>query len=162
MKDINLSVRYTEYSNPEELPAEDRSLLALAKESIDHAYAPYSHYQVGAAVKLENGKTFTGSNQENVAFPSGLCAERVALFYASSQFPDVPVKALAITAHASGFNINEPVTPCGACRQVIAETEHRMNNSIRIILKGETDKVYVIDGITNLLPLMFHANELKK
>jgi len=161
MKEVRLSVQYKEYNDTEELSANERSLLELADNFLKNAYAPYSGFRVAAAVLLSNGKTFTGSNQENVAFPSGLCAERVALFYASAQYPDVPVKAIAITAKSGDFTITEPVTPCGACRQVMAETEHRFE-PIKLILKGEAGKVYVVEGTKNLLPLMFQANELKK
>jgi cytidine deaminase len=117
---------------------------------------------VGAAVLLDNGKIFTGNNQENVAYPSGICAERVALFYASSQYPDIPVKAIAISARARGFKINSPVTPCGSCRQVMAETENRFQQKMKLIMRGENGKINVVDGIKNLLPLMFRAEELKK
>jgi len=161
MREINLSASYLELDHPDELSKEDQNLLSRADESLDNAYAPYSGFHVGAAVLLKNGKIFTGNNQENVAFPSGLCAERVALFYASSQFPGIPVKTIAITARSNDFRVEGPVTPCGACRQVMAETETRTGGSIKLILKGATDKVYVVNGISNILPLMFEANELK-
>ena len=162
MKKINLTVDYLEYDHPDELPQEDKNLLDIAAGSMKHAYAVYSGFHVGAALLLENGETVTGSNQENVAFPSGMCAERVALFYASARYPDTAVKTIAITAFSNDFSIDEPITPCGACRQVMAETETRTARRIRLILKGEADKVFVIEGTNNLLPLMFHANGLKK
>ncbi len=162
MEQLDLNLHFQIYDSPDELQQSDKDLLQAANQAIKDAYAPYSAYKVGSAVLLENGEIIIGNNQENVAYPSGLCAERVALFYASANFPEVAVKAVAITASAVDFDINEPVTPCGSCRQVMAETEHRHENSIRVIMQGETGKVLVSDGINNLLPLMFHAEELKK
>jgi cytidine deaminase len=162
MKKIEVTVSYIEYESPDELGDDDRLLLEKARGAIRSAYAPYSAYHVGAAVLLENGKIFTGNNQENVAYPSGICAERVALFYASSQYPDVPVKAMAISAKAKGFKVHSPVNPCGSCRQVMAETENRFGNKLRLIMRGENGKINVIAGVSNLLPLMFRAEELKR
>ncbi|MCD4682890.1 MAG: cytidine deaminase [Bacteroidales bacterium] len=162
MKKINLTISFQEYDSIEELNIEDRSLLEYARKAIKSAYAPYSTYHVGAAVLLDNGKIITGNNQENVAYPSGICAERVALFYASSQYPDVPVKSIAISAKARDFNVNTPVTPCGSCRQVMAETENRFQNNLRLIMRGENGKINIIEGVKNILPLMFRAEELKK
>ena len=133
-----------------------------ATKAIENAYAPYSAFKVGAAVLLENDEIITGNNQENVAYPSGLCAERVALFYAASIYPEVTVKTIAVTASAVHFDLSEPVTPCGSCRQVMSETENRFESPIRIIMRGESGKIYITKGINNLLPLMFHAEELKK
>jgi cytidine deaminase len=162
MKKINIAVSYLEYDGLDELIEEDRQLLEKARGAIKSAYAPYSAYHVGAAVLLENGKVFTGNNQENVAYPSGTCAERVALFYASSQYPDVPVKAIAISAKAKGFTVHSPVTPCGSCRQVMAESEGRFKNKLKLIMRGENGKINVVSGVGNLLPLMFKADELKR
>jgi cytidine deaminase len=162
MKKIDIAVTYFEYEGLEELEEEDRTLLERAREAINAAYAPYSAYHVGAAVLLENGKVFTGNNQENVAYPSGICAERVALFYASSQYADVPVKAIAVSARAKGFTVHSPVTPCGSCRQVMAESENRFNNKLKLIMRGDNGKINVIHGVSNLLPLMFRAEELKR
>lgn len=163
MKEVDIHLQYLVYDNLDDLPESDQLLLEAARSILNNAYAPYSAYKVGAAVRLENGTVVTGSNQENVAYPSGLCAERVALFYASSKFSESAVSAIAITASAEDFDIQDPVTPCGACRQVIAETEQRYgNHPIRIIMQGERGRVFVVEGINNLLPLMFHAEELKK
>jgi len=112
------TVEYFEYKNITELNPEDRILLSHAEQSVETAYAPYSGFSVGSAVFLENNEIVSGSNQENVAYPAGLCAERVALFYASAKYPDVPVKAIAIAARSADFDISKPVTPCGSCRQV--------------------------------------------
>ncbi|MCF8369801.1 MAG: cytidine deaminase [Bacteroidales bacterium] len=162
MKKISLTIDYSIYDNPDELPEKDKKLLNEAILASKEAYAPYSNFKVGAAVLLKNGQIVSGSNQENAAYPSGLCAERVALFYASSKYPDISVEAIAVTAFSEDFSINDPVTPCGSCRQVMAETEQRFANDIKVIMYGESGKVYVTQKVNNLLPLMFHAEELKK
>ena len=142
---------------PQELTSEEQHLLSLAVEATGRSYAPYSHFHVGAAVRLENGAEVIGCNQENAAYPSGLCAERTALFAAGAQYPDVPVSVLAIAARGTdGELLEEPVAPCGSCRQVIIETETRAKHPIRILLYG-CRCVYVIDGIRQLMPLMFSA-----
>ena len=140
---------------PEELTAEEQHLLSLAIEAISRSYAPYSRFHVGAAVRLDNGEEIIGSNQENAAYPSGLCAERTALFAAGTLYPDVPVSLLAIAARGTdGELLSEPCSPCGSCRQVIIESEKRAGRPIRILLYGRRC-VYVIDGIAQLMPLMF-------
>jgi len=161
VKKIKHEISYQEYDSQDDLGNSDRKLLENAKSAINSAYAPYSGYKVGAAVELENGEIITGSNQENVAFPSGLCAERVAIFAAASNYPGIKIKNLAITSMAENFHVDAPVTPCGACRQVIAEYESKQKAKIRLILMGDGGKVYVIEGMQNLLPLMFKANKLK-
>ena len=139
----------------EELTPNEQHLLQLAIEATGRSYAPYSKFCVGAAVKLDNGIELAGSNQENAAYPSGLCAERTALFYAGAQYPDVPVRMLAIAARGTdGELTEEPTGPCGACRQVIIESETRADSPIRILLYGKK-YVYVIDGIRPLMPLTF-------
>ena len=140
---------------PEELTAEEQHLLSLAIEATSRSYAPYSRFHVGAAVRLDNGEEIIGSNQENAAYPSGLCAERTALFAAGTFYPDVPVSLLAIAARGTdGELLSEPCSPCGSCRQVIIESEKRAGRPIRILLYGRRC-VYVIDGIAQLMPLMF-------
>jgi len=161
VKNIKLEISYKEYDTEDELNVADKNLLTQAKGALKSAYAPYSDYRVGAAVELENGRIITGSNQENVAFPSGLCAERVAVFAASSQYPGKTIRSIAISSRARDFKVNSPVTPCGSCRQVIAEYEDNQKTKIRFILSGESGKVYLIEGMENLLPLMFKADELK-
>ena len=139
----------------DELSTEEQHLVNLAIEATHRSYAPYSHFHVGAAVRLENGEEIIGCNQENAAYPSGLCAERTALFSAGAQYPDVPVEMLAIAARGTdGELLSEPVSPCGSCRQVIIESETRAGHPIRILLYGRKC-VYVIDGIGKLMPLMF-------
>lgn len=139
----------------DELSAEENHLLELAIEATGRSYSPYSHFSVGAAVRLENGVELSGSNQENAAYPSGLCAERTALFYAGSQYPDVPVKMLAIAARGTdGELTEEPTGPCGACRQVILESQTRAGAPMKILLYGRKH-IYVMEGIETLLPLCF-------
>ena len=138
-----------------ELTADEQELAEAAREATRRSYAPYSRFHVGSAVLLANGTIVTGSNQENAAYPSGLCAERTALFYANSQYPDVAVKMLAIAAcEADGKMRPTPIPPCGACRQVMVETEKRFNQPIRILLCG-TEEVYVAESSSCLLPLSF-------
>jgi cytidine deaminase len=124
------------------------------------AHAPYSEFHVGAAVLLENGKIVTGNNQENAAYPSGLCAERVAIFYASAQYPNSAVKAIAVTVKSKNMVVSEPLSPCGACRQVIAEYENKSEKPIRIIMSGEKGPIYIAKSIESLLPLMFSKKYL--
>lgn len=145
----------------EELSAEFQMLIERAKEQVINAYAPYSEFHVGAAVQLENDEIFTGSNQENSAYPSGLCAERVAMFYANSQYPRVPVKTLAIAAFTKGSFLADPVTPCGSCRQVLLETETRFEKDITILLYG-TEYIYKINNVKQLLPLCFEKSSLSR
>jgi cytidine deaminase len=157
-----LTVAYTEVSGISQLSAGDRKLLKEAWDACDLAYAPYSNFHVGAAVILANDLIFKGNNQENAAYPSGICAERVAVFSAVSQYPGIPIKSIAVVAKTETFVQANPVTPCGACRQVIAEYESLSGEPIRMIFQGNSDKIWIIEGISNLLPLMFHGGELKK
>jgi cytidine deaminase len=162
MKIRNINIQIEEYDSAESLKQPEAQLLEHAQEAIAGSYAPYSEFRVGAAVLLENGEVIKGSNQENAAYPSGLCAERVAIFHAKSKYPDIKVKSIAITATSDNFITKSPITPCGACRQVIAETESRQNEKIRIIMKGQEGIVQAVNGIENLLPFMFKEEQLKK
>jgi len=162
MKIRNIHIRIEEYESEKSLEKLETDLLAKAQEAIKGSYAPYSEFRVGVALLLENGEIVQGSNQENAAYPSGLCAERVAIFHAKSKHPDIKVEAIAITASSNNFITKSPITPCGACRQVIAETESRQNDKIRIIMKGQVGIVQAVNGIENLLPLMFKEEQLKK
>ena len=141
----------------DELAAEDQKLVQAAKDATNGSYAPYSGFCVGAAARLGDGTIVIGSNQENVAFPSGLCAERTTLFAANAQHPDQPVMALAIAARNKDGFLSQPIPPCGGCRQVISGVEQRYNQPIRILLYGTTG-IHVVDGIDALLPLQF-SNE---
>lgn len=144
----------------EELSHDDKRLVDKAKEMTQHSYAPYSRFRVGAAVLLADGTIVGGSNQENAAYPSGLCAERTTLFYANSQYPDQAVCALAIAARTESGFIDRPISPCGACRQVILETEKRFGGPIRILLYGK-EETYLVEGIGALLPLSFDGSDME-
>lgn len=147
-------IEYEEYNNSQELNEKDETLLRLAREAANRAYAPYSKFKVGAALLLANGEFISANNQENAAYPSGLCAERVALFYAHSQFPNQPVVAIAVVAFFDGKEIEHPTYPCGSCRQVMAESELRGKNKVRVILGG-SNVVQVVNGVSSLLPFVF-------
>jgi len=162
MKVRKITIAIEEFEQGEQLIQQEEQLIREAENAIEGSYAPYSEFHVGAAIFLNNGEYIKGSNQENAAYPSGLCAERVALFHAKSKYPDSVVEAIAISARAGHFNIDDPIMPCGACRQVMAEVENRQNKKIRIIMRGQSGKTQVIDGIENLLPLMFKEEKLKR
>ena len=159
MKTTEIKIVVHEFENIDELPVNDQNLLLEARRITGQAYAPYSGFHVGAAVLLENGLIVSGNNQENSAYPSGLCAERVALFYANANYPDSGVHTLAISAAKKGVLVNEPVKPCGSCRQALAETEVRFKTPIRIILDGH-DGILVLNGVESLLPLSFSKKAL--
>jgi cytidine deaminase len=148
-----------EYEKLEDLPDTDRNLIMLAREASENAYAPYSKFSVGAAVLLANGEIIKGNNQENADFTDGLCAERVALFYAHATYPNVEVEALAVTAKNVNGLIAGPAQPCGSCRQVLVETESRFNHPIRLILDG-AGKIMILNGADNLLPFAFKPGSL--
>ncbi len=151
---------YTVYDRIDEMDFRDAELLRHAHEATDAAYAPYSQFHVGAAVRMANGAVVTGCNIENAAYPSGLCAERVALFAAQAKFPDVPVEALAVVAHSETKTLAEPVSPCGACRQVMVEVEQRSKCRLRVLCQGETGPVMAFDGIESLMPFVFQGKLL--
>lgn len=148
-----------EYEKLSDLSPADQKLILTARESSGNAYAPYSKFFVGAAVLLANGEVIKGNNQENADFTDGLCAERVALFYAHAIFPNVAVSTLAVTAKNLNGLIPGPAQPCGSCRQVLVETESRFNQPIRLILDG-AEKIMVLNGADNLLPFAFKPDQL--
>jgi len=148
-----------EYNSEKEFNEKEQNLISLAKEATKSAYAPYSKFNVGACVLLENGETFSGNNQENAAYPSGLCAERVAIFYANSKYPKIPVTTIAICATNMNGLLKTPVAPCGSCRQVLLESEIRFKTPIKVILIGK-EKIITIDNISQLLPLNFEKDNL--
>ncbi len=155
---IRIPIRVFDY---EELDADDRRLIDAAREATRRSYSPYSRFAVGAALRLLDGTFVSGSNQENAASPSGLCAERTTLFYANSRYPDQPVDTLAIAArNERGEFLAAPIPPCGACRQVMLETEKRYGHEMRILLYG-TQGIYEIQGVSGLLPLSFDASAMK-
>jgi len=153
---------YELYNSAESLNKADKALLLAAKETLLNAYAPYSNFNVGAALLFEDGQIITGNNQENAAYPSGLCAERVAIFYASSQYPNKKIIAIAISATSKDQTLNIPVPPCGACRQAMAEYEIKFDFPIRLIMGGESGEVFISPSISNLLPLLFSSKNLGK
>ena len=157
-KKINLSFVTAHLA---ELSVEEQQLVANAKSALKTAYAPYSGFLVGASVLLENGEIINGSNQENVAYPSGLCAERVALFYAGAKYPDVKVKTIAVSVLSKNFEVTDVVSPCGACRQVMAEYEEKQEEAIKVILHSPTDEVLIANTVEDLLPFMFKSPLLK-
>ncbi|HET6559821.1 MAG TPA: cytidine deaminase [Prolixibacteraceae bacterium] len=159
MKTTEIRIIIQEFENIGELPENDQFLLTEARKITASAYAPYSGFHVGAALLLDNGKIISGNNQENSAYPSGLCAERVAMFYANANYPDSAVKTIAVSAAKNGSMVKESVKPCGACRQALAETEVRFSTPIRIILDGE-DTILVLNGVESLLPLSFSKRDL--
>lgn len=155
MKKIKIKTSFDVFEIFEELPLEIQEVFYQAKEARKNAYAPYSEFEVGVGILLENGKIIVGSNQENAAYPSGLCAERVAIFSAGSTFPNVKIKALVITATSRKSINTEPIPPCGACRQAIAEYEIKQEEPIQIYFMGAEGKIILANSIKDLLPLIF-------
>ena len=152
MKKATFTIAYTTYNHIDELSASDKQLLLGAKEILKTAYAPYSKFNVGCALRLANGTIVTGNNQENASYPLGLCAERVAIFAAGSQYPNQAIEALAISIKSELQMIDYPICPCGGCRQVIAESEFRHQNDIRLIIQGEKGMIYIFNSVKDILP----------
>ena len=160
MKEINLTTKFDVFENFNELPNNIQSLMTAAIEIRKKAYAPYSQFRVGAAILLDNGQIVLGSNQENAAYPSGLCAERVAIFYAGANYPDAKILKIAISA-TSDLNVNTtPIPPCGSCRQSIAEYESKQEYPIEMYFMGEIGEIYKSDSLKNLLPFTFDKHFL--
>jgi len=153
MKEIDIHIKIG-FCQLEELPEEDRQLVEKAIAATANSYAKYSHFNVGAALRLNNGEVMVGANQENAAFPSGLCAERTAVFAAQAQHPDQPVHTLAIAARNENGLVKTPITPCGSCRQVLLEVEDRYKQPVHILLYG-TEGIYYIHSVKDLMPLSF-------
>lgn len=160
MKEIKISTTFEVFQSINDLSDEIKLLMQNAIDIRKKAYAPYSKFKVGAAILLENGKIVLGSNQENAAYPSGLCAERVAIFQAGSLFPNIEIKKIAITAASDINTTTKPIPPCGSCRQSISEYEFKQESPIEIYFMGETGKIYKSNSIANLLPLSFDKNFL--
>ena len=156
MTNKEIKIAYREYETIDGLEAEDKVLALAAIEAMKSAYAPYSGFNVGAAVMFEDGEIIKGSNQENAAYPSGLCAERTALFYASASRPDKAMKAIAIVAGQNGDICSTPATPCGACRQVMAQYQTKSGRPMRVLLVG-ADKIWRFEKVDDLLPLIFDS-----
>ena len=155
MKEISFTSTFTSYNSLEELPKDIQELMSEAVEVRKKAYAPYSQFRVGAALLLDNGKIILGSNQENAAYPSGLCAERTAIFYAGSAYPEAKILKMAITAASDNNRTTAPIPPCGSCRQSIAEYEIKQDTPIEIYFMGEIGEIYKSSSLRNLLPFMF-------
>lgn len=156
-----LEITYSEYSSADELPKNDANLLNAAIEALNGSYAPYSNFNVGAAVLLDNGMIVKGSNQENIAYPSGLCAERTALFSAHANYPQNKIVSIALTSSQNGLLLATPPFPCGACRQVMAQTQTRNGSPLKIIIGG-SDKILVFNSVESLLPFIFASEEVGK
>ena len=156
MTSKEIRIVYNEYESLEQLDPRDRELAQAAIDATKSAYAPYSHFNVGAAVRLDNGEIIKGSNQENAAYPSGICAERTAMFYASANYPENTMTAIAITASQNGALCENPVSPCGACRQVMAEYQTKGGHPMEILLIGGR-KIWKFGKVDDVLPLIFDS-----
>ncbi|MDW7695655.1 cytidine deaminase [Flammeovirgaceae bacterium SG7u.111] len=160
-KKINLNISVTELDSENELSEKEQELLRAARKATENAYAPYSNFLVGAAILLESGEIITGTNQENAAYPSGLCAERTAIYWAGANRPNQQIISIAVTARKAESNEFLPVSPCGGCRQAMLEYEHKQQKSINMILEGGNGKIVLVESIASLLPLSFTAKSLK-
>ncbi|WKL45219.1 cytidine deaminase [Flavobacterium sp. ZE23DGlu08] len=155
MKEITITTQFKVFDSIQDLPNDIQELMTQAVEVRKNAYAPYSKFRVGVAIFLDNGKTVLGSNQENAAYPSGLCAERVAIFYAGAVYPEAKILKMAITAASDSNQTTAPIPPCGSCRQSIAEYEIKQETPIEIYFMGEIGAIYKSESLKNLLPFMF-------
>ncbi len=155
MNKVTITTNFDVFETIQELPTDIQNLMHEAVAIRKTAYAPYSHFKVGTAILLDNGEIILGSNQENAAYPSGLCAERVAVFYAGAKYPEAKILKMAISAASDNTTTSAPIPPCGACRQSLAEYEIKQNTPIEIYFKGEIGSIYKSDSLKNLLPLLF-------
>ena len=160
MKEIITQIQLFVYETFDELPIDIQNLMNQAVEIRKKAYAPYSRFRVGAALLLDNGKVVLGSNQENAAYPSGLCAERVAIFYAGANYPEAKILKMAISATSDLTSNTTPIPPCGSCRQSIAEYEFKQELPVEIYFMGEKGEIYKSNSLKNLLPFTFDKNFL--
>lgn len=160
MNIITLQIEIKVYEHRNELPEEIAGLIVEAHKAAEKAYSKYSHFRVGAAILMNNGKIITGNNQENAVYPCGLCAERTAAFAASARFPEVPFHKIAITAIHPNKILKEPIAPCGSCRQVLYEYEQKFGQPIEVILAAQEGPVYHFKSVADLLPYTFHAGFL--
>ncbi|HBS52404.1 MAG TPA: cytidine deaminase [Flavobacterium sp.] len=155
MNKVTITTNFDVFETIQELPTDIQNLMHEAVAIRKTAYAPYSHFKVGTAILLDNGEIILGSNQENAAYPSGLCAERVAVFYAGAKYPEAKILKMAISAASDNTTTRAPIPPCGACRQSLAEYEIKQNTPIEIYFMGEIGSIYKSDSLKNLLPLLF-------
>ena len=160
MTNHEIKIAFEEYHSLKELITTDQNLCLEAVKALDNSYSPYSKFRVGAALLLQSGKVIHGSNQENVAYPSGLCAERVALFHWGASHPGDPIESIAITAHTNDFELIKPVTPCGSCLQVLAEYEKKQGKPIKVILYCQNGPIWITSGIESFLPFLFFEDRL--
>lgn len=161
MKQEKIEIKYQLYEDSTELNNEDGWLLNKAREVTKHAYAPYSKFHVGAVARMMNGEIVTGSNQENASYPAGLCAERCLLASTATLYPEVAIDTIAISYHNINGESNEPISPCGICRQTLREYEDRFHKSIRLILGGMDGKIMVFEKASDLLPFAFTSKDMK-
>ncbi|TMM56301.1 cytidine deaminase [Maribacter algarum] len=161
MKKQNIAFELEIYESIDELHEVDQKLMIVAVEARKNAYAPYSNFQVGAALLLENGEVVIGNNQENASYPSGLCAERVAIFQAGAKYPGVVIISIAISATSINYKVDTPAAPCGNCRQSISEYEVKQDQPIQILMMGEVGEVLKCNSIADILPLAFNNSFLK-
>ncbi len=155
MKKINIEINLEVFESISELPSSIQELMNKAHKAREKAYAPYSQYKVGAAIRLESGEIISGNNQENAAYPSGMCAERVAVFHTGANYPNATIESMALTARSLNNKTTAAVPPCGACRQVLAEYEVKQKTPITIYFMGEKGKIVKANSIKDLLPLIF-------
>lgn len=160
MKEVKIESTFFLYNDVKDIPADAQQLMQKASIARDNAYAPYSKFHVGAAILLDNKEVVTGSNQENASYPSGLCAERTAIYYAGAKYPKVKILKMAIIAGSTKTITTKPIPPCGACRQAIAEYEIKQESPIEIYFMGETGQVLKSNSLANLLPLLFDKSVL--
>jgi len=160
MKKLQVTASYTQYDSLNELDNEIQELMHIAIEARKKAYAPYSKFNVGAAILLDNKEIVTGNNQENAAFPSGLCAERVAIYSAGAKYPENSILIMAISANSSKHQVTQPIAPCGACRQSIAEYENKQKEPIKIYFMGDKGPIIKVNSLKDLLPFGFNSSYL--
>jgi cytidine deaminase len=161
LKKLDISIVLDVYDSIQELPQPIQKLMQAATEARERAYAPYSSFKVGAALQLENGVIVEGNNQENAAYPSGLCAERVAVFYAGATYPGVAIQNIALTVRSLNHIVAVPTPPCGSCRQALAEYEVNQKSPMMVYFMGETGHVVKANSVKDLLPLIFDSSFLK-
>jgi len=160
MRRKTIEIGYTEYSNINELPEKQQNLISAAREAVKNAYAPYSHFKVGAALLMEDDSVISGNNQENASSPVGSCAERTAIYWANANFPDKKIMAIAITSLDTEGKIAKHLSPCGLCRQTLLETQQRFSSPIKVFI-DKRDKILEIPDIESLLPLSFNNTSLQ-
>lgn len=160
MTEHEIKIAFKEYNTLQELNAPNYQLCLEAIKAMENSHSPYSKFRVGTALRLQSGKIIYGSNQENVAYPSGLCAERVALFHWGANYPDDPIEAMAVTASTDEFELSQPIASCGSCLQVMAEYEKKQDKPFEIILFCNNGPAWVMEGVDSFLPFLFFENRL--